>query len=74
MKATWAKPQLIELVRSKTEEAVLQFCKTQSTGAYPNNNATGCSSMPDLSPCGPSPSGVHLNAIVCAPCSTPASS
>ena len=38
---TWQKPQLIVLVRSKPEEAILTFCKG-TTGNAPNQTNVGC--------------------------------
>jgi hypothetical protein len=39
---TWQKPQLIVLVRSKPEEALLGTCKAATFGASPQNEWPGC--------------------------------
>lgn len=39
----WSKPELIVLVRSTPEEAVLGTCKRSTTGSTnPNTEVTGC--------------------------------
>jgi len=70
----WHTPQLVELVRGRPEEALLQICKTASPGAGPTDSDAGCFSQAAGGPCGPSPSGVHLNAIICSVCSATAAS
>ena len=35
----WQKPELTVLVRSKSEEAVLQACKTEGVGFFPASPA-----------------------------------
>ena len=45
---TWQKPQLIVLVRSKTEEAILRACK--GVGSGPGDYDQGCTHS-DV-PCG----------------------
>ena len=46
MKTAWQKPELIVLLRSKPEEAVLTFCKSGTIGG-PNNEAGGCGIRPE---------------------------
>jgi len=76
---TWTRPQLIQLLRSSPEEAVLAACKTSQTGTGPRTEATFCNTMavfgpPGLGSCGPvAPSG-HINALICAACSAPTAS
>jgi len=41
-KKTWAKPQLIVLVRGKPEESVLLACKTPASGPFTNCRFTNC--------------------------------
>jgi hypothetical protein len=41
---TWQKPQLIVLVRSKPEEAILQACKGVGSGPYDYDQ--GCTAVP----------------------------
>ena len=42
-KKQWQKPELIVLVRSKPEEAVLEICKTLGpSGASSDSVASGC--------------------------------
>jgi hypothetical protein len=69
MKKTWQKPQLIVLVRSKPEEAVLQFCKNAGANAGlsagPSASHLLCMSVPPISP------GLTQ---VCEACSTVAKS
>ena len=43
MKKTWQTPKLITLVRSTPDEAVLDGCKTDSTGFGPASGAADCS-------------------------------
>ena len=38
----WSKPELIVLVRSKAEEAVLSTCKSQSAAAHVSDSVDGC--------------------------------
>ena len=38
----WEKPELVVLVRGKSEEAVLDHCKTESVGTNPGTNAQHC--------------------------------
>jgi hypothetical protein len=42
-KKAWKKPQLVVLVRSKTEEAVLAHCKSGPIFNGPNMGNGGCS-------------------------------
>ncbi len=58
MKQAWQKPQLIVLVRSKPEEAVLAFCKG-GTHTGPITNEGGC---------------VYLDFGFCVVCSNPSAS
>jgi hypothetical protein len=44
-KKEWVKPELIVLVRSKSEEAVLGACKGFDVSVGPNETATSCSWM-----------------------------
>jgi len=39
---TWQKPQLIVLVRSRPEEAILDYCKGDSSGTNPLASNLGC--------------------------------
>ena len=41
-KKEWTKPELIVLVRSKPEEAVLAACKNASAGSNAANSDTRC--------------------------------
>jgi len=52
-KKTWEKPQLIVLVRQKTEESVLSACKNfiEPGGAYSINSACQTSPIPDCPAC-----------------------
>jgi hypothetical protein len=76
---TWTTPQLIQLLRSTPEEAVLTACKTGQTGTGPETYASACNRMadfngPGLASCGPvAPSG-HINALICSSCSAPTAS
>ena len=59
-KKQWQKPQLVVLLRSKPEEAVLTACKTASLSAGPKNAQEGCGYDND---------GVILNSeFVCSTC------
>ena len=42
MQKTWQRPQLIVLVRSEPEEAILQTCKGYQVGAIPMSGYDGC--------------------------------
>lgn len=39
---TWQKPQLIVLVRNRPEEAILTFCKGDSSGTGSQSTNLGC--------------------------------
>jgi hypothetical protein len=71
----WKTPQLVQLVRGRPEETLLVACKTSATTGSPSTYDVGCmmSDAPDRL-CGPSASGISINAFVCIPCSTTASS
>ena len=43
---TWQKPQLIVLVRTRPEEAILTFCKADSTGTGSQSTNQGCWGAP----------------------------
>jgi|WetSurMetagenome_2_1015567.scaffolds.fasta_scaffold1643644_1 hypothetical protein len=46
-KKKWRKPEMIVLVRSKPEEAVLDSCKTSTEEVTGNSwSATGCGNYP----------------------------
>lgn len=48
---TWEKPQLVTLVRSNPEEAVLTGCKMIYSGASPNQVDAQCFNKEEPSPC-----------------------
>jgi hypothetical protein len=51
-KKEWKTPELIVLVRSKPEEAVLTGCKTQTKGGNGSNQAAnGCRVTTTCAPC-----------------------
>ena len=69
--STWSTPQLINLVRGRPEEAMLIACKSAPASSGPDNTFNACAYGRGLSgPCGPSASGVSLNAILCFQCDT----
>jgi len=74
--ATWHTPQMIELVRGRADEATLLACKASLAGTGPSAQESGCFNLaaPTGGPCGPSSTGISLNAIVCAQCSSVATS
>jgi hypothetical protein len=49
----WQKPQLIVLVRSKPEEAILGACKDMFIGTDPLDTWPGCASYLSPGACGP---------------------
>jgi len=49
----WSKPELIVLVRSGQQEAVLTECRTTTSGADgPDASLNGCRTVVECAPCG----------------------
>jgi hypothetical protein len=68
MPKRWLAPQLVELVRGSTEEAVLAVCKGD-TGTYPNNTHPGCWHTPDTGVCWQeAPTGHVDSGVICSEC------
>jgi hypothetical protein len=70
-KRAWDRPQLIELVRGRPEEAILTSCKDGGQGVSPHGYWNNCNESAATGPaCGLSGSTASINAYSCVACST----